>query len=101
MTRLSHYGSRGIVADAEAVRKKLLDEKPWIAFGQSYGSFIVHKYSVVAPQGLKAAFGHGSAITEDGYSRSFNRIKAQTRVLNEYFKIYPNDKHIFEFLVKN
>lgn len=93
MTRLSHYGSRGIVADAEAVRKKLLNDKPWIAFGQSYGAFIAHKYSIIAGEGLKAAFAHASVITDDGFSRSLNRIRSQTRVLEEYFKVYPEDRH--------
>jgi pimeloyl-ACP methyl ester carboxylesterase len=98
MKRLSHYGTRGIVADSEAIRKKLLGDKPWIAFGQSYGSFIVHKYAMVSPENLTAAFGHASVITTDGFSRIKNRIRSQTRVLEEYFKVYPSDRIIFKVL---
>lgn len=98
LERLSHYGTRGIVADSEAIRKKLLGDKPWIAFGQSYGSFIVHKYAILAPENLAAAFGHGSVITTDGFSRIKNRIRAQKRVLEEYLKVYPGDRIVFEIL---
>jgi pimeloyl-ACP methyl ester carboxylesterase len=97
LQRLTHYGTRGIVADAEAIRKKL-GLTSWIAFGQSYGGFIVHKYAMIAKEGLKAAFSHAGVITENGYTRSFNRIKAQTRVLQEYLNAYPEDQKSLKIL---
>lgn len=98
--RLKNYGSRGIVADAEAVRKKLLNDQQWIAFGQSYGGFIVHRYVVQAPDGLKAAFSHGGVITSNGFTRILNRIKSQTRVIKEYFKLYPEDQNHLDILAQ-
>lgn len=91
LKRLSFYGTRGIVADAEAIRKKLIGDQQWIAFGQSYGSFIVHRYIEIAAQSLKAGFGHANTINSDGYTRVKNRIYSQVRVMEMYLKDYPDD----------
>ena len=58
LQRLRLYGTRGIVEDAEALRAKLWPGKPWIASGQSYGGYIVHRYVMLHPEGLRAAFSH-------------------------------------------
>lgn len=98
LARLTHYGSRGIVADAEAVRSQLIGTSPWIAFGQSYGGFIVHRYTTVAPDSLKAAFANEGVITSDGYGRIKQRIAAQVRVMKEYLARYPEDRDRFAAL---
>lgn len=96
LERLRYYGTRGIVADAEAVRKHLLGDKKWIAFGQSYGSFINHRYTILAPESLKAIFSHASVLSEDPKVRLLQRIKSQDRVLKSYLEKYPDDKERFE-----
>ena len=99
ISRLSHYGSDGIVADAEVIRKKLLGNKPWIAFGQSFGGYITHRYFIEHPRSLKAGFSHGNTINSDGYLRIKNRIRSQIRLKDEYFKVYPEDKKIVDRMV--
>lgn len=92
LQRLRYYGTRGIVADAEAIRKHLVGDKKWIIFGQSYGAFINHKYAIIAPQSVKASFSHANTISEDPMVRLYERIKSQDRVLKAYIDRYPDDK---------
>ena len=92
LQRLSYYGSRGIVADAEAVRLKIWGNRPWIAAGQSYGGYIVHRYVTVHPESLTAAISQQDVLTTDGYFRLKTRIISQGRVLDNYFTEYPDDK---------
>lgn len=98
IARLSHYGSKGIVSDSEYVRKKLLQDKRWNAFGQSYGGHIVHRYLIQAPLGLKAGFSHANIVQSSGYERTKNRIASQVRVQKEYFAQFPEDKTKLEIL---
>lgn len=92
MTRLLNYGSRAIVLDAEALRKKIYGDKvTWRAFGQSYGGYIVHRYLEVAPGGLAAALAHGAAIYKDDGDFARLRILAQKRSADRYFAKYPQD----------
>lgn len=91
LERLSFYGSRGIVEDAESVRKKLIGNKPWIIFGQSYGAHIVHRYVALYPKSVKAAFAHGNALNQSPLERMNHRIGSQVRVMDEYLKLYPDD----------
>lgn len=90
--RLSHYGSSGIVADAELVRKKLLGNAKWNVFGQSYGGHIVHRYAIQAPEGTNAAFSHANVLQSDGYARLKNRIASQVRVYKSYLQRFPEDE---------
>jgi pimeloyl-ACP methyl ester carboxylesterase len=90
--RLSHYGSSGIVSDAEHVRKKLLGEGKWNVFGQSYGGHIVHRYSIQSPEGVNAAFSHANVLQSDGYVRLKNRIASQVRVYKSYLQRFPEDQ---------
>lgn len=92
LTRMLKYGSRAIVQDAEAVRKKLFGAKTWRAFGQSYGGYIVHRYIEVAPAGLAAAFSHGAAIYQDDADFLRLRLLAQKKATDRYFAKYPADR---------
>ena len=96
--RLTHYGSRGIVSDAEHVRRHLIGDRQWIAFGQSYGAFIVHRYFQVAPQSLVSGHAHGNALNADGFERLKMRLASQARVLEEYLKEYPADREVIGVL---
>jgi pimeloyl-ACP methyl ester carboxylesterase len=98
IARLRFYGSSGIVADAEAVRKHLFGTAKWKVFGQSYGAWIVHRYQVQAPSGMVAAFAQANTITEDPLERVTNRIYSQNRVLQQYLITYPDDKTRLETL---
>ena len=100
LERLTNYGSNGIISDAELVRQKLIGNKPWIAFGQSYGAFVVHRYAAIAPTSLKSGFAHANTITNDGYERIKNRLLSQARVMDIYLKQYPDDEAALETLRK-
>ncbi|HWU44036.1 MAG TPA: alpha/beta fold hydrolase [Bdellovibrio sp.] len=92
LARLRNYGSRGIVNDAEAVRVKLIGDKPWKAFGQSYGAFVAHRYATLYPKNLVSAHSHGGVITSSAFDRLKGRIGSQNRVLAMYFADYPSDE---------
>jgi len=92
LERLTHYGTRNIVLDSEAVRKKLFGSRKWKAFGQSYGGYIVHRYVTVAPESLAGAYAHGSSLMDDGVEWLKLRIMSQHRVVQDYFAKYPGDK---------
>ena len=89
--RLMSWGSRGIVGDAEAVRKAL-GAKKWRAYGQSYGGLIVHRYLEIAPSGLERAISHGSSVMKDPVDWYVERIRSQKRISDQYFDEYPRDR---------
>lgn len=96
LDRLRYYGSRGIVSDSEYLRQKLIGDRPWIAFGQSFGALVSHRYVVMAPQFLKAALAHGNAIDSNGNDRIEQRIASQVRVMNDYLTEYPADRQLLQ-----
>ena len=98
LERLANYGSTGIVSDAELIRQKLIGKQPWIAFGQSYGAYVVHRYAAIAPTSLKSGFAHANTITNEGYDRIKNRLLSQARVMDIYLKQYPDDQVALETL---
>jgi len=98
MQRMLHYGSRGIVSDAEHVRRALIGDKKWNVFGQSFGAFVVHRYLQVAPESVQAAHAHGNTLNTDPYKRRKDRIASQFYVLEKYLERYPEDREIINFL---
>jgi pimeloyl-ACP methyl ester carboxylesterase len=94
--RLTNWGSRGIVGDAEALRKTLFGDRKWRAYGQSYGGFIVHRYLEIAPEGLDRAIAHGASVMQDPISWMVERVRSQQRVGTTYFKSFPGDRDILE-----
>ena len=90
--RLAFYGTRGIVADSEALRKYLIGNQKWRVFGQSYGAYVVHKYAILNPESISKAYAHANVITASAVMRHSERIAAQDRVLKEYLKVFPDDK---------
>lgn len=100
LSRLAHYGSTGIVADAEEVKKDLKISEPWIIFGQSYGGHIVHRYITKHEKSVKTAFSHGYALNDDGFNRIKNRIASQNRVIKNYIKRYPDDEKRLQIIEK-
>ena len=92
LERLKFYGSRQIVDDAEALRVKLIGDRPWKAFGQSYGAFIVHRYATLYPSKLTAAYAHAGVITSSPLERLKGRILSQERVMKIYLQQYPEDE---------
>lgn len=92
LQRLSHYGSREIVSDAESLRRQLFQNKKWNVFGQSYGAFIVHRYVLEKPDSVHAALAHANVIQSDPFERMKQRIASQVRISDLYFKQYNHDK---------
>lgn len=90
--RARWYGSTGIVYDSEAIRKKILGDRKWKVFGQSFGAFVVHRYASLFPESLQAAYAHANTINMDSTDRFYSRIYSQYRVLNMYLQKYPEDR---------
>ncbi len=86
------YGSTGIVYDSEALRTKLIGQRKWKVFGQSYGAFIVHRYAALFPTSLEAGYAHANTLNEDPELRLYNRIFSQYRVVNLFLEKYPEDR---------
>jgi pimeloyl-ACP methyl ester carboxylesterase len=95
-TRLMNWGSKGIVNDAEAVRKHLFGDRKWRIYGQSYGGFIVHRYTEIHPEGIDRAIAHGASIMKDPLAWSAERIRSQQRVGSTYFAKYSGDQEIIQ-----
>jgi pimeloyl-ACP methyl ester carboxylesterase len=90
--RLTRWGSRGIVGDAEAVRHHLFGDRKWRAYGQSYGGFIVHRYLEIAPEGLDRGIAHGASVMRDPISWMTVGVRSQQRVAANFFARYPGDR---------
>ncbi|MGE0762772.1 MAG: alpha/beta fold hydrolase [Bdellovibrionales bacterium] len=96
---LGLYSSSSIVKDAEFIRKTVFKLNKWKVFGQSYGSAIVHRYMVDAPEGLSAAYAHGFAVMHNSIDyrsvQSIHRLKSLRRYLDKY----PEDRALLEQLI--
>lgn len=93
LARLRHYGSRSIVRDAEAIRKKI-GYPNWKILGQSYGGDIAYRYLIVAPEGVSEAYIHGSVLGENQATDMGPRIRSQKRLAEAYFEKYPQDREL-------
>ncbi len=91
---LACFRQDSIVADAEALRHHLQDEKPWAALGQSFGGFCVTHYLSAHPEGLSEAFiTAGLPSTHLHADEVYRRTFASTASRNlEYFAQYPDDE---------
>jgi pimeloyl-ACP methyl ester carboxylesterase len=89
---LRWFGSKGIVYDAEAIRLRLLGQRKWKVFGQSYGAQIVYRYITLFPQSISKAFAHGNSVGLDAENRAYLRNVSQYQVTQNYLKKYPDDK---------
>jgi len=93
LERIRHYSSRNIVRDSETIREKLFGKNStWKVFGQSFGGHIVQRYIATANNGIKSAHSHGFSVMSDSAEWLTQRLMSQKRVLQDYFKQYPNDK---------
>lgn len=92
LEKLKSYGSVGIVRDAEEIRRQLLGERKWKIFGQSYGSFIVHRYLKMFPDSILKVYAHGYPIGATDFDFSYNRIASEYQIIQKYFLQYPIDR---------
>lgn len=90
--RLKWYGSAGIVTDAEVLRKKLIGDKKWKVFGQSFGSHVVHRYIKMFPASISKAYAHGYPEGPSDFDFSFSRIASEGMVLNSYLSTHNSDR---------
>jgi len=91
-TYLGHFRADAIVADAEAIRRALLADRPWRALGQSYGGFVLLRYLSFAPEGLEAALITGgipslTRSADEVYRATYPRVEAKNRA---FFARYPH-----------
>lgn len=90
--KLKWYGSAGIVNDAEVLRKKIIGEKKWKVFGQSFGSHVVHRYIKMFPSSISKAYAHGYPVGPSDFDFSFSRIASQGAVLASYLTSHNSDR---------
>ncbi len=90
---LTHFRADSIVADAELIRKRLTDERPWSVLGQSFGGFCAVRYLSAAPEGLAEVLITGGlpglATTADDVYRATYPI-TEAKNLAHYDR-YPGD----------
>jgi pimeloyl-ACP methyl ester carboxylesterase len=91
---ISEWASRGIVRDAEKLRKAL-GIKVWNAIGDSYGGLIVRRYIANAPGALKKVISHGYYLL-DPQTFTKDRTRWQINPIEAYFKKYPGDIEILK-----
>ncbi|OFZ30175.1 MAG: hypothetical protein A2622_10030 [Bdellovibrionales bacterium RIFCSPHIGHO2_01_FULL_40_29] len=95
--RLKWYGTAGIVNDAEEIRQKLIGTRKWKIFGQSFGSYAVHRYLKMYPASIAKAYAHGYPVGPTDFEFSFARVASQMVIAEVYFKKYPMDRQrLFE-----
>jgi pimeloyl-ACP methyl ester carboxylesterase len=87
------FRADSIVADAEILRERLTDGRPWDTLGQSYGGFVTMTYLSFAPQGLRTCYITGGlpgldATAQDVYARTYPRVAAKNA---EYYRAFPDD----------
>ncbi len=90
---LQHFRADNIVRDAEAIRSRLIGDKPWSILGQSFGGFCAMNYLSAAPQGLKEVFITGgipslTRSTDEVYRKTYASVIAKNR---RYYERYPDD----------
>ena len=90
---LRHFRADNIVRDAEAIRRRMIGDKPWTILGQSYGGFCALRYLSASPEGLEAALITGGipSLTrpaDDVYRATYPRVAEKNR---RYFERYPQD----------
>ena len=91
--RLSFYGSRAIVEDAEAIREALYGKNSkWKIFGQSYGGTIVHRYLLTHPESIVSASIHGLALSRNQLGPYYFRMLGQKRISDAYLSEHPQDR---------
>lgn len=96
-TRISNYGSRAIVLDAEAIRVRLYGiSQKWKIYGQSFGGSVVYRYIQIAPQGIYRAYAHGFGNMASPTEWLKLRLFSQKEVAAQYFLIYPGDQPILK-----
>jgi pimeloyl-ACP methyl ester carboxylesterase len=76
-----NYGTFEIVLDAEQVRKKLLGDRPWKAFGQSFGGLIINRYVSLFPKSLSSVHTYASSTDDSFVDFYMYRMEAQRSIL--------------------
>lgn len=87
------YSSTAIVRDMEAIRREVYGAGTrWKVFGQSFGSVVVHRYALLAPEGLAAGYAHGFALKSDW--RDYRRVHREYEIefQRRYFERHPEDR---------
>ncbi|NNN05076.1 MAG: alpha/beta fold hydrolase [Elusimicrobia bacterium] len=87
------YSSASIVRDMEAIRKTIYGESVrWKVFGQSFGSTVVHRYVMLAPEGLDVGYAMGYALMSDW--RDYRRVNIEygLELQRRYFERFPEDR---------
>lgn len=94
---LRHFRQDSIVKDAEFIRAKLIGDKPWSIYGQSFGGWCSLTYLSLFPENLTESFifggfapvGHGP---DEVYSALIERVKERNQQLIERFP--DDDEHV-------
>ncbi|MEN9360875.1 MAG: hypothetical protein RL095_2410 [Verrucomicrobiota bacterium] len=104
--RLAHYLSSDIVKDSEALRRSLYGDKTaWAVVGQSFGSFIGHRYLELAPASITSLHLHGVAPSQNAALWPELRLRSHGALLKQFLIRQPEGarrlKLIRQHLQKN
>lgn len=96
---LTHYGSKDIVRDAEAIRKVVIEDGLWRVFGHSFGARAALRYVADFPRSVEKAVIMGDSVGDDA-ATTVCMIKESIRKRNHVFDEIAASKPEFVSLLK-
>ncbi len=91
---LRHFRQDAIVRDAEWIRRELLGEEPWYAYGQSFGGWCITTYLSLAPQGLAGAMMTGGLppvgrTADEVYEQTYRIVETKN---DRFYAMFPEQE---------
>lgn len=99
---VKHFRADSIVRDAESLRERINDGKPWVSLGQSYGGFINLTYLSHYPEALSQVYFTGGlpglVSIDEIYRRTYEATALRNRA---YFDRFPDDEKTLRAIIKH
>lgn len=91
---LRHFRQDAIVRDAEWIRRELLGDEPWYAYGQSFGGWCITTYLSLAPQGLAGAMMTGGLppvgrTADEVYEQTYRIVETKNK---RFYAMFPEQQ---------
>ncbi len=91
---LRHFRQDAIVRDAECIRRRLLGDEPWYAYGQSFGGWCITTYLSQAPEGLAGALLTGGLppvhrTAEELYAHTYRIVETKN---DRFYTMFPQQE---------
>ncbi|MDO5728461.1 MAG: alpha/beta fold hydrolase [Actinomycetaceae bacterium] len=99
---IKNFRADSIVKDAESLRERINDGKPWASLGQSYGGFINLTYMSHHPEGLAQVYFTGGlpglVSIDDIYRRTYEATALRNQA---YFERFPDDEKTLRAIINH